>query len=390
MRMEKAARSALFAAVMAICLLFGASALAAAPQSGQVMGTQVNLRSGPGTDSESIAKLDVGTEVEILSESGDWYQVRLVESGREGYILSDLVLVNSVSNRIAYASADGVNLRGGPSQSTYILDKIEAGHPIRVKQMVGEWYFATYEGQTGFVHRDTITLTNMSGVGGDATLLKFGMEGSEVKKLQKELARRNFLTSAQVTGSYGSKTRDAVKEFQKLAKLDQADGVAGPVTLRMVYDRSNGIKKVLGGKITASDVKGRVQLIDWWKGGSSLLRRPGGVATVTDVATGKSFKIRRSGGNKHFDVHPLTAEDTAIMKKVVGKWTWKRRAIWLTIGSRVYAASMNCMPHSPDPSKSDNFPGHFCIHLLNSRTHGGNNCDPDHQACIQYAYKKGK
>ena len=374
-------------AVCVLCVLTAGIAFAAEETTGQVMGTQVNLRSAPGTDSESLAKLDVGTEVTILAESGDWYQVDV--GGRQGYILADLVFVKSVSNRIAYASADGVNLRGGPSQSAYILDKIEAGHPIRVKQMVGEWYFATYEGQSGFIHRDTITLTNMSGVGGDATLLKFGMEGSEVKKLQKELARRNFLTDSQITGSYGSKTRAAVKEFQKMAKLEPADGIAGPETLKMVYDRSNGIKKVLGGKVTAADVKGRVQLIDWWKGGSNLLRRPGGVATVTDVVTGKSFKIRRSGGNKHFDVHPLTAEDTAIMRSIVGRWSWNRRAIWLTVNNKVYAASMNCMPHSPDPSKTDNFPGHFCIHLLNSRTHGGNNCDPDHQACIQYAYKKG-
>jgi len=232
-----------------------------------------------------------------------------------------------------------------------------------------------------------VTLSNMSGVGGSATLLKFGMEGSEVKKLQNELARRNFISNAQVTGYYGSITRDAVKKFQEAANMSVADGVAGPETLEMVYDRSNNIYLTIA---QSSGVAKNVRLIDWWKGGSDLLARPGGIATVTDVKTGRSFKIRRSGGNKHFDVHPLTAEDTAIMKKNYGgRWSWDRRAIWLSIGSRTYAASQNGMPHSPDPSSTDNYAGHFCIHLLNSRTHGSNSVCPQHQSCIQYAYKKG-
>lgn len=63
-------------------------------------------------------------------------------------------------------------------------------------------------------------------MGGDATLLKMGMEGSEVKKLQKELARRNFVKDSNVTGTYGAITRAAVKEFQQMAEISPADGIA--------------------------------------------------------------------------------------------------------------------------------------------------------------------
>ena len=354
-------------------------------ETGQIMGNDVNLRAQPSTDATSLKKLNLGTQVTLIEQTGDWYKVMV--DGTTGYVMADLVFVSSVTDRIAYTSADGVNLRGGASETSFVITTISAGHPVRIQQMIGEWYFVSYEGEYGYVRRDMVTLTNMSGVGGSATLLKFGMEGSEVKKLQQELASRNFLSNSQVTGYYGSITRTAVKQFQEAAKLSVADGVAGPETLEMVYDRSNGIRQTIA---QSAGVAKNVILLDWWKGGSSLLARPGGIGTLTDVKTGRSFQIRRSGGNKHFDVHPLTAEDTAIMKKNYGgSWSWSRRAVWLTVGGKTYACSQNGMPHSPDPSSTDNFPGHFCLHMLNSRTHGSNSLDKEHQSCIQYAYQKG-
>lgn len=367
--------------------LLPAGVLAQTDRTGQVLGSQVNLRSLPDVASTSLQKLDLGDEVTILDETGGWYKVR-TQSGATGYVMSDLIFVRSLTDRIAYSDVDGINLRSAPSQSASVVTTIRAGRAVRIKQMVGEWYFVSYDGKTGYVRRDMVTLTNMSGVGGSATLLKFGMEGSEVKKCQQELSRRNFLASSNVTGYYGAKTRDAVQEFQEAAGLSSTDGVAGPETLEALYDTSNGIKKKVA--TSAESIRERgVILFDWTQGGNGLLARPGGIATVTDVKTGKAYKIRRSGGNKHFDVHPLTADDTAIMKSIYGSWSWARRAIWLTIGNKTYAASQNGMPHSPDPSSSDNFAGHFCIHLKNSRCHGSGKIDPDHQRCVQYAYEQG-
>ncbi len=383
---KKPARRLLALLLMAALVLQPGGSFAAV-ETGQIMGDEVNLRSLPDTSGTPLAKLGLGDEVTILEETGDWYKVEF--NGVTGYVMSSLVFVKSVTDRIAYTSVDGVNLRGGASESSYVITTISAGHPVRIRQLVGEWYFVSYEGESGFVRRDMVKVSNMSGIGGSATLLKYGMEGSEVKKLQQELYRRNFISQASITGYYGAKTREAVKDFQKAAKISGADGVAGPETLAILYDRTNNIRKTISQIISAQDIQGLVRIIDWWNGGNTLVSRNGGVATVTDVKTGKSFKIQRSGGTKHMDVHPLTASDTAVMRSIVGSWTWARRAIWLTVNGRVYAASMNCMPHSPDPSKSDNFPGHFCIHLKNSRTHGGDRVDPDHQACIQRAYKVG-
>lgn len=112
-------------------------------------------------------------------------------------------------------------------------------------------------------------------------------------------------------------------------------------------------------------------------------------ALITDVETGLSFGVQRRGGSKHADSQPLTAEDTDIMKKIYGgQWSWERRAIVVTVDGRNLAASMNGMPHAAGAIQNNNFDGHFCIHFLNSRTHGSNQVDAAHQAMIQKAAGK--
>lgn len=131
-----------------------------------------------------------------------------------------------------------------------------------------------------------------------------------------------------------------------------------------------------------SATKGR--LADWWTDASKVF----GLyekAMVTDVETGKSFWVQRRGGSKHADSQPLTTKDTAIMKQIYGgEWSWARRAIVVAVDNQNLAASMNGMPHG-DGALDNGFPGHFCIHFLNSRTHGTDNLDPQHQAMVQKA-----
>jgi len=112
-------------------------------------------------------------------------------------------------------------------------------------------------------------------------------------------------------------------------------------------------------------------------------------AIVTDLETGLSFKVRRKASTYHADVQPVTAGDTEIMKKIYkGNWSWKRRAIILTVDGKRIAASMNGMPHGAGSIKGNNFPGHFCIHFLDSKVHKSNKVDLAHQLMIAKASGK--
>lgn len=108
------------------------------------------------------------------------------------------------------------------------------------------------------------------------------------------------------------------------------------------------------------------------------------VLTVTDLETGLQFCVQRRAGYYHADVQPLTARDTAVMKKIyAGSWSWKRRAVVVQTDDGVrIAASMNGMPHGQGAIEGNNFDGHFCIHFANSKTHGSRKVDLAHQMMI--------
>jgi len=119
----------------------------------------------------------------------------------------------------------------------------------------------------------------------------------------------------------------------------------------------------------------------------------GDTATVIDVNTGYSFKIKRKGGHNHADCEPLTASDTKVMKSLYGgSWSWDRRAIVIVIDGKKIAASMAGKPHGSENIKANGFAGHFCIHFYGSKTHGSEYTgsrtpivDPDHQAMVRKA-----
>ena len=75
---------------------------------------------------------------------------------------------------------------------------------------------------------------------GSATgTLKLDDEGEEVKQLQKDLTTLGFY-SGEITGHYGSITKEAVRQFQKKNGLD-ADGIAGAKTLNKIKALITGV-----------------------------------------------------------------------------------------------------------------------------------------------------
>lgn len=109
----------------------------------------------------------------------------------------------------------------------------------------------------------------------------------------------------------------------------------------------------------------------------------GSVAIVTDLQTGKKFKVYCMGGANHADCEPLTASDTAVMYELFGRrWSWATRPVLLTVGSRTFAASINGQPHGPETIFDNNFKGQFCLYFYNSRSHNKNAVNPDHQANV--------
>lgn len=237
---------------------------------------------------------------------------------------------------------------------------------------------------------EPVAWVNLSLEGQELEVLKDGSFGDSVLLLQMRLRALGYF-SYKVTGQYGRVTVNAVKAFQAEHKL-KVDGVAGFETLSLMYSNLAKRGSVNRTASTPTPTPKPVAkpspgtLIEWSKAKSLL--KVHSTATLIDFQTGYSWKIWRLGGDNHMDVEPYSAKDTATFKQAVGHWSWSRRPALLKIGSRTYACSINSMPHSPMRINNNNYPGHHCVHFLNSRTHGTNSKDPDHQRCVQIAAGK--
>lgn len=229
-------------------------------------------------------------------------------------------------------------------------------------------------------------------------LMKKGMSGQDVSTLQSDLASLGHY-SYEVTGYFGDITQNAVKDFQSKHGL-AADGIVGRATM-------NSIQQSLGAAPSAPG-DGEYCKKAWFEGGNKVFDI-GKVATVYDVDTGRTFRVKRTFGDNHADCETLTSEDTRVMKEIYGgKWSWDRRAVILDVDGVKIPASMSGMPHAGvnseparvyvtnrsggfgrginlDTIKGNGMDGHFDIHLLGSRTHGTNRVEPRHQSMVQKA-----
>lgn len=229
-------------------------------------------------------------------------------------------------------------------------------------------------------------------------IMKPGDEGDNVISLQMRLRDLGYY-NYKITGSFGSVTKQSVVDFQEDNKLTQ-DGIVGGQTAMLLY--ANGATRSLYNRRIPTPTPSPTpkptkkpttptygKLIEW--SDVNKLAPRGSTFTVKDFYTGKTYKVYRMGGNKHMDVETVTKSDTATMKATLGgKWTWVRRPLLCRIGGKWYAASLYGEPHGQQTISNNNMDGQVCIHFLNSRTHGSNIKDPDHQRCIQIAAGKKK
>lgn len=341
-----------------------------------ITGDQVNMRLRPSTDAPVILKFSESTRVGVFAEEGDWY--RIIYGNYRGYVSKEYVFLSSTDVLVGNILTDGTPVYQSPGGYGEAVETLSVGAGVTIENVIGDYYQITLEEgeKEGYVTKDAIKTSTAKA---PVTLLKEGMEGVEVKKMQTQLRKRGFLGSS-ATGYFGDETKQAVIDFQKEAGIS-ADGVAGAQTLELVHGdndiRTNAAKK--------AGITGKVEMTEWDEAKNILAK--GTEALVTDVKTGLQFRIRRFGGWFHADCEPLTKEDSANIKKAAGgEWSWNRRAIWVTVGDKTMAASMHSMPHMANPTPDNGFDGHFCIHFKGSKVHENEKECPRHQAKVREAY----
>lgn len=115
----------------------------------------------------------------------------------------------------------------------------------------------------------------------------------------------------------------------------------------------------------------RVELVHWHEVRNFL--PIGETIQIHDILSGLTYNVQSLSNGAHADVEPVTANDTAIMlMSLGGEWSWTPRPVWVVIGDRIIAASINGFPHDIYTIPDNNMDGHVCLHFYGSTTHNNN------------------
>lgn len=133
-----------------------------------VNGSNVRLRSGPGTNYDVKASLTAGQVLYVTERRGEWVRCT-VHGGQDGWVHSSLVKYEGGSGSSSgsssgtavsakgYVSGSTVHLRAGPSLNERIKAKVVRGQTLYIDRRQGDWYHATvHGGDEGWIHSSLV------------------------------------------------------------------------------------------------------------------------------------------------------------------------------------------------------------------------------------------
>jgi SH3-like domain-containing protein len=113
---------------------------------------KANVRSGPGTNHEILWAAGKYYPVDIIKQSGSWYQIRDFE-GDAGWIHRSLL------KKIPAVIVGGtiVNVREGPGTDFRVLFQAEKGVSFKLLKRQKKWLKVQHEdGEVGWVHKSLV------------------------------------------------------------------------------------------------------------------------------------------------------------------------------------------------------------------------------------------
>jgi len=121
-----------FVIAAGLCLATLTSAMAQSMVS--VKGNTLNMRSGPGPNTQILWELKKGYPLEVVKRQNKWLQVRDFE-GDSGWVFSSLT--SSSPHHIVKRPT--ANVRSGPGTQHRIVGKAVYGEVVRTRENRGRW-----------------------------------------------------------------------------------------------------------------------------------------------------------------------------------------------------------------------------------------------------------
>ena len=136
-----------------------ADAASVSPGVAAVESEHISVRSGPGAESEIIARLSRGSLVVVLEKAGAWYRINF--NGITGYVPArylsgisaegDLLALGKVTD-------EEVNMREEPTRSSKSYGVLNTGDILTVLGIENGWYKVRIGDKTGYMRSDYVEI----------------------------------------------------------------------------------------------------------------------------------------------------------------------------------------------------------------------------------------
>ncbi|TCN24135.1 SH3 domain-containing protein [Mesobacillus foraminis] len=128
-----------------------------------VNATNLNVRSGAGTNYSKIGSLPNGSKIQVIQKlNNGWYKISY--KGRTGYVSGTYVKTSgssSASASIYTVTADILNVRSGAGTNYARIGQLKQGTILKGIQKAGNgWYRISFQGKTGYVSGDYVRTAN--------------------------------------------------------------------------------------------------------------------------------------------------------------------------------------------------------------------------------------
>lgn len=152
------------ALVVLTAMLLTGAAFADNLGGGTVDASALNLRAEPSTSAEKLTTVPRGTDVIVVEKVNDeWYKV--ICKGMEGYMSAqyiDFAETLDASFGTGTIRGTSVRMRGSADFSNNVLGYYNTGTQMNIIGVSGGWYKVNFNGTTGYVSSDYMTLSSAS------------------------------------------------------------------------------------------------------------------------------------------------------------------------------------------------------------------------------------
>jgi cell wall-associated NlpC family hydrolase len=142
-----------------------------------VAGDVVKLRTGPGLDYDDVARLTMGTPVEVIGRRGDWFQVREGATKPVYWMSGELLNIPEAAvytlfevqdkdipppppARVAVVREEGLNLRDGPGTNYVGMTKLAPGAQLALVEQYQDWLHVIAGDNEGWVKAEFLNIAD--------------------------------------------------------------------------------------------------------------------------------------------------------------------------------------------------------------------------------------